>query len=284
MIRIVADTTCDYPQELHIEEKITIIPLKVTINGMNYDDKLELSNQQFFELLPQSEQLPVTQTTDGGCQVDIPANASELWLYPKYQYVGAAVIDGKTYQFTENETFFSGDGWQLQSLSGGVQLRLNGYHGGAIDLPYTDLVTVTVSLYGDNSITGGTIKLGVDDASDEARVMLLGDVKEGEAGEETYHETGESAPYVGTGYIRVRRKDNKTSYIAYWVHKAIFGLGTESAKTKGQSIEWQTPTLEGSIMGVKNNPALQVRFRERRMFARESEARAWIDKKAGIEA
>ena len=42
----------------------------------------------------------------------------------------------------------------------------------------------------DNSITGGTIKLGVDDASDEARVMLLGDVKEGEAGEETYHETG----------------------------------------------------------------------------------------------
>ena len=103
-----------------------------------------------------SEQLPVTQTTDGGCQADIPANASELWLYPEYQYVGAAVIDGKTYQFTENETFFSGDGWQLQSLYGGVQLRLNGYHGGAIDLPYTDLVTVTVSLYGDNSITGGT--------------------------------------------------------------------------------------------------------------------------------
>ena len=82
----------------------------------------------------------------------------------------------------------------------------------------------------------------------------------------------------------MRRKDNKTSYIAYWVHKAIFGLGTESAKTKGQSIEWQTPTLEGSIMGVKNNPALQVRFRERRTFAGESEARAWIDKKAGIEA
>ena len=102
-----------------------------------------------------SEQLPVTQTTDGGCQVDIPANASKLWLFPEYQYVGAAVIDGKTYQFTENETFFSGDGWQLQSLYGGVQLRLNGYHGGAIDLPYTDLVTVTVSLYGDNSITGG---------------------------------------------------------------------------------------------------------------------------------
>ena len=136
----------------------------------------------------------------------------------------------------------------------------------------------------DNSITGGTIKLGVDDVSDDARVMLLGDKKEGDAGEEVYHETGESAPYVGAGYIRVRRKDNKTSYIVYWVHKAIFGIGTESAKTKGQNIEWQTPTLEGSIRGVKNNAEMQTRFRERRTFAKESEARAWLDKKAGIEA
>ncbi|MFQ7693088.1 MAG: major tail protein [Christensenellales bacterium] len=136
----------------------------------------------------------------------------------------------------------------------------------------------------DNSITGGTIKMGVDDVNDDARVMMLGDVKEGDAGEEVYHETGESAPYVGTGYIRVRRKDNKTNYIAYWVHKAIFGIGTESAKTKGQNIEWQTPTLEGSIMGVKNNAALQTRFRERRTFTKESEARAWLNKKAGIEA
>ena len=136
----------------------------------------------------------------------------------------------------------------------------------------------------DNSITGGTIKMGVDDVNDDARVMMLGDVKEGDAGEEVYHETGESAPYVGTGYIRVRRKDNMTNYIAYWVHKAIFGIGTESAKTKGQNIEWQTPTLEGSIMGVKNNAALQTRFRERRTFTKESEARAWLNKKAGIEA
>ena len=90
----------------------------------------------------------------------------KLRLYPEYQYFGSAVIGGKTYRFTENETFFSGDGWQLQSLSGGVQLRLNGYHGGAIDLPYTDLVTVTVSLYGDNSITGGTDAPALHSAGD----------------------------------------------------------------------------------------------------------------------
>ena len=139
-------------------------------------------------------------------------------------------------------------------------------------------------IYGKGQVVGGMMTAEISYTRNSNPLYADDRVKEGEAGEETYHETGESAPYVGTGYIRVRRKDNKTSYIAYWVHKAIFGLGTESAKTKGQSIEWQTPTLEGSIMGVKNNPALQVRFRERRTFARENEARAWIDKKAGIEA
>lgn len=113
-----------------------------------------------------SEPQRVTQTTDGGWQVDVPANAMKLRLYPEYQYFGSAVIGGKTYRFTEDETFFSGDGWQLQSLSGGVQLRLNGYHGGAIDLPYTDLVTVTVSLFGDNAITGDTDAPALHSAGD----------------------------------------------------------------------------------------------------------------------
>lgn len=120
------------------------------------DNTIVTGWQVFCETENSNDQLRMTRTTDGGWQVDVPANAMKLRLYPEYQYFGSAVIDGKTYQFTENETFFSGDGWQLQSLYGGVQLRLNGYHGGAIDLPYTDLVTVTVSLYGDNSITGGT--------------------------------------------------------------------------------------------------------------------------------
>lgn len=136
----------------------------------------------------------------------------------------------------------------------------------------------------DNSITGGTIKMGVDDVNDDARVMMLGDVKEGRTRAKRSTTRRRKRALRRHGYIRVRRKDNKTNYIAYWVHKAIFGIGTESAKTKGQSIEWQTPTLEGSIMGVKNNAALQTRFRERRTFTKESEARAWLNKKAGIEA
>lgn len=130
------------------------------------DNTIVTGWQVFCETENSNDQLRMTRTTDGGWQVDVPANAMKLRLYPEYQYFGSAVIGGKTYRFTENETFFSGDGWQLQSLSGGVQLRLNGYHGGAIDLPYTDLVTVTVSLYGDNAITGGTDAPALHSAGD----------------------------------------------------------------------------------------------------------------------
>ena len=130
------------------------------------DNTIVTGWQVFCETENSNDQLRMTRTTDGGWQVDVPANAMKLRLYPEYQYFGSAVIGGKTYRFTENETFFSGDGWQLQSLSGGVQLRLNGYHGGAIDLPYTDLVTVTVSLFGDNAITGGTDAPALHSAGD----------------------------------------------------------------------------------------------------------------------
>ncbi len=60
MIQIVADSTCDYPKELNIESQVVTIPLKVTINGINYDDKVELSNEAFFQLLPTAETLPIT--------------------------------------------------------------------------------------------------------------------------------------------------------------------------------------------------------------------------------
>ena len=72
---------------------------------------------------------------DGGWQVDVPADAVQLYLTPAYQFVGIASIGDETCDFSNGQQYFRGTGWQLQSLSGGVQLRLNGYHGGAIELP-----------------------------------------------------------------------------------------------------------------------------------------------------
>ena len=92
------------------------------------------------------------QTVDGW-QVYVPAGTMKLWIYPEYQFVGKAVIDGSTYQFSEDRMNFHGTTWNLQSdLYGTVILTLNGYHGGEIQIPTKNLI---VDLYGDNSITGG---------------------------------------------------------------------------------------------------------------------------------
>lgn len=138
----------------------------------------------------------------------------------------------------------------------------------------------------DNGATGGSIELVTDDLLDTVRAYLLGDeeITIGTSPNTTteYESTDEPAPYVGFGYMRVRVKNGVTSYQAVWYHKAQFGETTENAQTKGQTIEWQTPTLTGRIMGVNDNAAGQIRFRRRATFETAAAAIAWLDDKAGI--
>lgn len=134
----------------------------------------------------------------------------------------------------------------------------------------------------DNGVTSGSIELNVDDLSDEARGYVLGE-KTVTVGQGTEYETSEeAAPYVGFGYIRVRRKNGATTYQACWYHKAQFGEGSENAQTKGENIEWQTPTITGRIMGVQNDESLAINFRRRANFDTEAAAQAWLKTKAGI--
>ena len=134
----------------------------------------------------------------------------------------------------------------------------------------------------DNSMTGANIDLTVDDMSDEVAVAMLG-YKKDETGN-VYHEEDAATPYGGLGYIRVRLKNGKTGYQANWMHKVQLSVATESSSTKGQNVSWQTVTVTGKMMGVKNNAEQKTRFRERQTFEDEAEAIAWLDGKAGITA
>lgn len=138
----------------------------------------------------------------------------------------------------------------------------------------------------DNGATGGSIELITDDLLDTVRAYLLGDeaitVGTGTSTTTEYESTEDPAPYVGFGYMRVRVKGGETSYQAVWYHKAQFGESNENAQTKGQTIEWQTPTLTGKIMGVNDNASGKIRFRRRATFETAAAATAWLDNKAGI--
>ena len=133
----------------------------------------------------------------------------------------------------------------------------------------------------DNGATGGSIELNIDDISDEGRVYVLGETEVTVTNGKEYETTDTPAPYVGVGFLRVKRKAGETSYIAEWLHKVQFGMDSEEAQTKGESIEWQTPTLNGKIFGVRNDSSLNNHYRRTATFETLAAAKAWLDDKAG---
>lgn len=140
-----------------------------------------------------------------------------------------------------------------------------------------------VEVENDNSITNGTIEIGLDDISNAVRALILAEsVTEGQSGApDEYALLSGAAPYVGVGYIRVRRLAGVTTYQGVWWHKAQFSEGDENAQTKGETIEWQTPTVSGRLMGVYVDSSGAAQFRVKADFTTEDAAIAWLRGKAG---
>lgn len=138
----------------------------------------------------------------------------------------------------------------------------------------------------DNGITGMSLELGLDDIEEAVRVYMLGlkevTVGTGQDATKEYHDTDDSAPYVGVGYIRVRRKNGTTSYQAVWIYKSVFAEESENSATKGESIEWQTPTITGRAMGLNVGGSGERTFRKKALFTTEAAAVAWLNTLAGI--
>lgn len=138
----------------------------------------------------------------------------------------------------------------------------------------------------DNGATGGSLEFGADDVSNEVRVYMLGlkEITVGTSPNTTteYEQSAAASPYVGFGYIRVRRKNGVTTYQGVWYHKVQFGETNENANTKGQAIEWQTPTLTGRIFGVYNDASGVANFRRHAEFETMEAAKSWLRTKAGI--
>lgn len=60
MIKIMADSTCDLSQEVLAQYNIGVAPLNITINGVSYQDKIDITADAFFEQLPKLKELPTT--------------------------------------------------------------------------------------------------------------------------------------------------------------------------------------------------------------------------------
>ena len=133
----------------------------------------------------------------------------------------------------------------------------------------------------DNSIMSGTITLTIDNLSAAMKASMLGMAETG-AGTGVYEDSDAVAPHGGFGYIKVLRSGSTTSYEAYWIHDVQFTLGDESAKTRGQNIEWQVPVMTGQINGVLLDETGSYKFRQMSPESDYEDAVSFIDTIAGV--
>lgn len=142
-----------------------------------------------------------------------------------------------------------------------------------------------VNLYADDAVSetdksfkGGKITLGIADLSNESYCTMTGHTKDETSGEIT-SKGNDIAPYLGTGFYARKRVNNVDKYRAIWLQKTQYKEPTDSFETKGETIAFQTPSIEGS-MAVDPNDV----WKTEKTFDKEEEAIAWLNEKAGITA
>jgi phi13 family phage major tail protein len=113
--------------------------------------------------------------------------------------------------------------------------------------------TAEAKLYGDDEIaenvalvSGGTIDITTTDDPDEVFAELLGH-SYNEQTKEVVKNDDDNAPYVGFGRIITKLVNNVLKYKAEFYTKVKFKDSIPDAKTKGESIEFATPTLSGNF-------------------------------------
>ena len=89
----------------------------------------------------------------------------------------------------------------------------------------------------------GTLSLGVDDIGASVAAALVGVTVDKN---NVIISTSEDAtPYVAIGF-RAKKSNGKYKY--FWLYRVKFGIPATNFATKGDSITFSTPTIEGTVM------------------------------------
>lgn len=102
----------------------------------------------------------------------------------------------------------------------------------------------------DTSFAGGTVTMGVDRADYQTQADLLGHTYSEENG--LIRSTTDVAPYVGLGRVVTLMTDNTTSYRVEFLNKVKFAEPSQEDTTRGESVEFATVEMEGTISQLAN--------------------------------
>lgn len=137
----------------------------------------------------------------------------------------------------------------------------------------------------DKSFKGGKISLNVDDLTNKVYCELLGhkytavSESDPETPETVLTNANDIAPFVGVGFYGKVVRNNKPCYLAKWLKKVQFAEPADETETKGDTVNFQTPTIEGDVFQLDNGD-----WKDQAEFKNEADARKWLETKAGITA
>jgi len=82
---------------------------------------------------------------------------------------------------------------------------------------------------------------------------------------------------VGCGFYGSVIRGGVTKYRAIWLYKVKFGESADESKTKGESIEFTTPSIEGTILQLDSGD-----WKTEQLFETETSAVTWLNTQANI--
>ena len=99
----------------------------------------------------------------------------------------------------------------------------------------------------DTTFKKGTVSLTIDEDDDTVFSELLGHEVDTETKEMVRKDT-DVAPYVGVGRILTKVVNGVYKYKVEFLPKVKFTEPAQEETTKGDSIEFKTPTIEGTVL------------------------------------
>lgn len=121
----------------------------------------------------------------------------------------------------------------------------------------------------DTTFQSGTVTLGVDDDREATFADVLGHNITDDG--EVIYNSNDVAPWVGLARIVVKLVENVKIYKVEVLYKTKFSEPSEDNNTRGESVEFSTPSIEGTIATLANGD-----WKDTKTFATKNEAIAFI--------
>lgn len=121
----------------------------------------------------------------------------------------------------------------------------------------------------DTSFAGGTVTMGIDEDDLETMAELLGHTY---SDSEIIRNANDTAPYVGLGRVVTKMVNNVVKYKVEFLYKVKFSEPSAENNTKGESVEFATTEIEGTVAALKNG-----KWSVAKTFATKSEAMTYLN-------